>query len=523
MQSLIDAHAVAAEAEQRGHSIEEIYDARAARMSRRSFLGVTLAGVGLAACDSAEHLLTVRPNAGVVSSDERIAIIGAGLAGLTCAWQLQQQGVRATIYEGNTRLGGRCWTRRNDFAGGQIAEHGGELIDQSHKHIRQLVQSLGLKLDNLLQAQANGAEPFYYFNGAPYSHAAATRDIKAIWQPLHRDLSQAGYPTLYNSFTARGQQLDQMSIASWIDQTVPGGRNSPLGQLLDIAYTIEFGEETTGQSALNLIYLLGFSGQGQLRIFGPSNEKYHVRGGNDQIVTRLAAQLSGQIVTGAALVGIQKTSAGAYVLSFSGQGPVTVDRVILALPFSVLRATVDFSNAGFSTLKKKAINELGMGANSKLNLQFTTRHWESLGCAGDTFADTGYQASWDVSRAQPGTQGILIDYTGGDAARAQSGSSVTSLAGQFLARIEPVLPGISAKWNGTATFDDWQINPWTLGSYAFWRVGQYTSFAGVERERSGNCHFAGEHTSIDFQGYLNGAVESGQRAAAEVLADLRVG
>jgi monoamine oxidase len=56
---------------------------------------------------------------------------------------------------------------------------------------------------------------------------------------------------------------------------------------------------------------------------------------------------------------------------------------------------------------------------------------------------------------------------------------------------------------------------------AYWKVGQYTSFAGAEREQSFDCHFAGEHTSIDFQGYLNGGVETGQRAVTEILADLR--
>jgi hypothetical protein len=66
-----------------------------------------------------------------------------------------------------------------------------------------------------------------------------------------------------------------------------------------------------------------------------------------------------------------------------------------------------------------------------------------------------------------------------------------------------------------------QANPYTKGSYSYWKVGQYTAFAGAERERSGNCHFAGEHTSIDFQGYLNGAVDSGYTAAAEILADLK--
>jgi monoamine oxidase len=81
-----------------------------------------------------------------------------------------------------------------------------------------------------------------------------------------------------------------------------------------------------------------------------------------------------------------------------------------------------------------------------------------------------------------------------------------------------VLPGITAKSNGRAALDHWTGYPWTKGSYSYWKVGQYTKFAGVERGPEGralNCHFAGEHTSVDFQGYLNGAVETGQRAANE--------
>jgi monoamine oxidase len=85
-----------------------------------------------------------------------------------------------------------------------------------------------------------------------------------------------------------------------------------------------------------------------------------------------------------------------------------------------------------------------------------------------------------------------------------------------------VLPGLGSRWNGKATLDYWPSNPWTHGAYSYWRVGQYTRFAGSEYERSGNCHFCGEHTSIDSQGYLNGAVETGQRAAADVLADLKI-
>ncbi len=125
-----------------------------------------------------------------------------------------------------------------------------------------------------------------------------------------------------------------------------------------------------------------------------------------------------------------------------------------------------------------------------------------------------------MTRGQAGASGILVDYTGGNIGNSFGSGTPSSRAQQFLAQIEPVLPGLSAKWNGRATIDYWAGNPWTNGSYSYWKVGQYTKFAGAEREIEGACHFAGEHTSIDFQGYLNGAVETGQRAAGEVITAL---
>ncbi len=454
----------------------------------------------------------------------RIVVVGAGLAGLTAAHRLRQAGHVAAVHEASGRVGGRCWTLRGAFAEGQIAERGGELIDQGHTHIRQLVQELGLSLDNLLAAQPNGTEDVLFFDGAPYPVADATRDLKGIWQQVHADLSAASYPTLYTQSTARGRELDATSISDWIAQYVPGGRASRLGQLLEVAYAIEYGAEASDQSVLNLLYLLGYSGQGQMRLFGPSNEKYHVAGGNDQIGDRLAAGLPGQITLGSQLVAITRRADGAHDLALRQGGRtrvVTADLVVLTVPFSVLRASVDLSRSGFPALKRTAIAELGMSANAKVHLQFTGRHWHRLGGNGNTYADTGHQATWDVTRAQPGRSGILVNYTGGDVARAQAGATADALARRFLGQVEPVLPGLGATWTGRASADVWSEHPWTRGAYAYWKVGQYTRFAGVEREPSGTCHFAGEHTSVDFQGYLNGAVETGERAAGELLARLR--
>jgi monoamine oxidase len=454
----------------------------------------------------------------------RIVVVGGGLAGLTATYRLKQAGYAAQLYEASDRTGGRCWTIRGAFADGQIAEHGGELIDTGHTELRQLVQELGLDTDDLSQAEPNGSEDAFYFDGRAYPVDQATADLKGIWQQIHADVSAASYPTLYNSSTQRGRELDNMSIAQYIDAYVPGGGASKLGQLLDVAYNIEYGAETNVQSALNMLYLLAYSGQGNLRIFGPSNEKFHVRGGNDQVPSLLTQALGSQVNLGSELIAIKRNADGSYALTFkqgSRSKTVTADQVVLALPFSIMRASVDWSQAGFNTYKQRAIRELGMGTNSKLHVQFTDRHWYGLNCNGETYADTGYQNTWEVTRAQSGRSGILVDYTGGTIGASFGSGTPVSRAQQFLTQIEPVLPGISAKFNGRATIDFWTAYPWTKGSYSYWKVGQYQAFAGAERERSGNCHFAGEHTSIDFQGYLNGGVESGERAASEILADLK--
>lgn len=486
--------------------------------TRRAFLGTAAAAATMALAPG-----TVRASMSIRTMS-RIAVVGAGLAGLTCALRLQQRGIHATVYEASTRLGGRCWTRRGDFASGQVAEHGGELIDQSHTATRQLAQELGLDLVNALRTEDNGVEPRFWFGGAAYPYRQASLDLRDIWRSMHRDLSEASYPTTYLVNTRRGRELDAMSIAQWIEATVPGGRTSPLGQLLDVAYTIEYGAGIEEQSSLNLLYLLGYSGPGRFRVFGPSNEKYRVVGGNDQMVARMAALLAGQVEVGHRLVAVRRAPDARIVLTFATPGGTleqTFDHVVFALPFAVLDASVDLSQSGFSARKRLAIAELGRGANSKLNVQFGSRVWNAAHCSGETYTDRGSQTSWEVTRGQSGTQGILVNYSGGSYARGFSGADPVSRAIQFCGQVEPLMPGVTAAFNGLATLDTWHDNPMSLCSYSFWKVGQYTTIAGVEGEREDNAYYCGEHTSIDAQGYLEGAVETGERAAAEVAEMLR--
>ncbi len=481
------------------------------------------------------------------AAQPRIAIVGGGIAGLTAALTLQDKGVLSTVYEAHpTRVGGRMHSDFVEFPGywanGQGAELCGELIDSGHKTILGLAQRFRLPTVNLTGAEPHGTEDTYYLFGSYYPKEQADKDFQPVHKALQRDVSAASYPTTYFTHTDAGVALDRMSVHDWIESRVPGGHRSPFGQILDVAYNIEYGAETTDQSALNLVYLLGYKAvPGNYMIFGASNERYHIVGGNTLLPLAVrdalvSAQGAGAIRNGWRMTSIKRNADGTSALGFetpSGPQPVTADHVILALPFAVLRA-LDYRGANFAPLKQTAIAQIGAGRNSKLQLQFASRLWNEDGpwglSNGASYSDTGYQNTWDVTRGQAGPTGILVDYTGGATAGALSAGTpyataanpkVVTLAERFLKQLEPVFPGITAQWNGRATLATPMIDPTLNCSYSYWKVGQYVGFSGWEKLREGNIHFAGEHCSQDFQGYMEGGASEGVRAAGEILADLK--
>jgi len=478
------------------------------------------------------------------AASPRIGIVGAGISGLSAALTLQDAGFSSTVYESSTRIGGRMHSDTSNW-GGQTSEWCGELIDQAHKTILHLAQRFGLATVDLLSGEPNGSEDTYYFSGRYYPKSQADTDFQTVHQALQRDVQAANYPTTYLINTPGGIALDNISVYDWIERNVPGGHGSPMGQLLDVAYNIEYGAETNVQSSLNLVYLLGFNEKpGNFAIFGASNEKYHIVGGNQRLPEAIAANLQRPVQTGWRMTAIGFNSDGSIGVTFSVGGQTMVenfDRVILALPFAVLR-TVNYRKANFDSLKNTAIQELGRGRNDKLQLQFSVRYWDGTGSwpgigNGNSYADTGYQNTWDVTRSQPGSAGILVDYTGGDVAgsfapstpysAAQTNPQVTAYAKTFLQQIEPVFQGITSKWNGRATLSVPALDPNLNCSYSYWRVGQYHAFSGYEKARqpfpNGPIHFAGEHCSQNFQGFMEGGASEGVRAAGEILADAKAG
>jgi monoamine oxidase len=536
-----------AEAEATGRTVPDIQQERQRRLlSRRQALkagGAALAGAALAG--PVPVFAGARPGPAVAAP--RIAIIGGGIAGLNAALTLKDAGYAATVYEASNHVGGRMHSDTTSWLNGQTSEHCGELIDSKHKTILGLAKRFNISITDLLAAEPNRSTETDWFFGTYYTHVQANIDFNPVYAAVKNDLGSAPFPTLYNSFTSGGYALDHLSLYDWIETRVPGGHRSSMGQLLDVAYNIEYGNVTTEQSSLNLIYLLGFQPvPGNFRIFGSSDERYHMFGGNEQLPRAIAGGLAaGSVQLNTGLSGIVLNADGTYSLTLGNAGgkvTVIADRVIMAIPFSVLRTLLGsdaaFRAAGFTTLKQTAIQQLGYGKNCKLHLQFDARLWNQAGpwgiSTGTTYADTGYQNTWDVTRGQDGATGILVDYTGGGVPLASFTGEptdpqvVAGFARTFLKQIEPVFPGITTLWNGRATLDVPLTNPFLLGSYSYWKVGQYTAFSGYEKARqpdpaTGKCHFAGEHCSINFQGFMEGGAAEGARAANEILADYKSG
>jgi monoamine oxidase len=402
-----------------------------------------------------------------------------------------------------------------------------------------LARRFGLPTVDLHAAEATGSEASYHVVGAAYPVAEADRDFQAVYPLLRRDLAAAGEETTYRVRTPAGVALDRLSVREWIEARVPGGVASRLGRLLDVAYALEYGAPTTDQSALNLVYLLGEQpAGGRLSLTGMSDERFRIAGGNDRLPRAMAARLPpGAVRLGWRCVAIERATDGRVTLGFeSPDGPRTAraDHVILALPFAVLRG-LDCSRAGFDPMKRRAIEELGMGRNSKLHVQLAARSWRRPGGgppgSGAVATDRGPLVTWESSRGQPGDSGILVCYGLDEAsgavaapvpwADASGHAHVAAVAKATLAALEPVWPGVAADWNGLATLSVPFLDPDLNGSYSYYRVGQYHAFGGYEGVRQRNIHFAGEHTSTAFQGFMEGAAAEGVRAARAVVADVR--
>ncbi|HEX2678971.1 MAG TPA: FAD-dependent oxidoreductase, partial [Polyangiales bacterium] len=293
------------------------------------------------------------------ASDLHVGVVGAGMAGLLCAYRLKQAGVRVTVFEGSTRAGGRMYTARSKLPGSAVIELGGELIDTGHATLRRVARELGVAIDEVTDYPKDVRADTYFVGGKRVLEAVLADAFRPLAARMQSDLKAADKSD--DAFA----KLDAQSIAEWLD-AMPD-LDPTLKKVLSVAYVGEYGRELDEQSVFNLLWLIDSRTPEPFRIFGDSDERSHIHLGSDTIPTLLAKKLDAELRYEQRLVRVDKLSDGRIRLTLDHGGKSseqTFDKVVLAIPFTMLRS-VEHSTGLFGD-KQTIIDELGYGTNAKL-------------------------------------------------------------------------------------------------------------------------------------------------------------
>jgi len=479
--------------------------------SRRDFLrnaALTSVAVGLppiiSSCSKPQHALPA-------GSVPRIAIVGAGIAGLHAAYTLHQSGVRADVYEASNRTGGRMMSAHNLIIQGATTELGGELIDSSHSDMLSLAQQFNLELVDLESEPYNALHETYYFEGRTYSEADIVREIIPVLAHI-RDESEESVGIARSTF-------DKQSIASYFGHL---GLTGWLRSFLEVAFITENGTDLEEQSALNFLSTVGSEISNDVfNVYGMSDERYKIKGGVQQITDKLSNAVADTIHHGHALERIERR-ATKYVLSFRKDNSVidvTADIVVLALPFSVLRE-VDVRIDALPHSVHDMISTLKYGNNGKIVVGFPRPFWHDEQHSGSIFSDLPLQMAWDNAALQGVEGGGLTFFSGGSLCRVIGSMSKQKAADMLLEHLHTIWPTSRDVQPGRIERIHWPEMKWARGSYSTFAPGQWTKFEGLLSQPHINAtlHFAGEHCSDAQRGFMNGAAMTGRQAAENILA-----
>ncbi len=487
--------------------------------SRREF--VASAAAAGAAC-------SVLPGSAAAWADSkppRIAIIGAGIAGLRAAYELEKHGHTATIWEARARTGGRMLTIEQD---GLFLDLGGHLVNRDHKDMRALAKELGVPLFDRAAELAKPSqlpEAAYFFDGRRFSEVALARRLRPIARQISKDAAR-----LDDDYDAVATELDSLSVADYLDLHAKKLRR-PARALIKASIRSEYGVEPEDSSALQLIFNLPTVDGGTVDLASASDESLLVEGGSARITDALAARIESPIRTGKRLRRIDRTAAGAYQLEFLGRNARAVsdeaDFVIVAIPFPPLRRVR--MAAELPDEFKAFVRQAGLGRNEKVLTRFGDRVWrQAKGFSGEVWSDLGFSVAWDATVRQTArTDGALTFYLGGDEVDAASVGPANDVSEAFVAQLSKVVPGAQGAAEADAVRTRWTSERFTGGGYASFAPGQLTRFEDYFWIESSNPQrrqevvfdrliFVGEHLSDSFSGFMNGGAETG-RLGAEAL------
>ena len=448
---------------------------------------------------------------------QHVVVIGAGMAGLSAAYQLRAGGHRVDVLEARLRPGGRVHTVRG-FADDLHAEAGALFIATDHPYLMKYVDLAGVELDPI---HARELSNFYYFRG----QRILTESEPITWPfdltAEERELGLDGMKTRYMGRI--GDTLGDITDPDWPPPELEPydhltmqellkqeGASDEARELLRLAYHARWGDGGRTTSALFMLrnYL-------DLLESESATVWKTVRGGNDLVPRAIARSLGELLHYGAAVRRIETADDGVTVhFGQAGQRrSITADRVVCALPFACLRdIEID---PPLSPQKRAAVEQIRSTSVTRVFLQVRARFWSQLselGTMGATDLPIGLVR--DATFNQPGTRGILEAYCGGDDATNLAALPESERIERVLEHMERVMPGTQEHLEGGLSIA-WDNEEYSRGDYAWFSPGQLTTLGKIAGTAEGRVHFAGDQTS-PWTGWQQGAIHSGHRVAREI-------
>ncbi|HEY6085203.1 MAG TPA: NAD(P)/FAD-dependent oxidoreductase [Nitrospira sp.] len=436
--------------------------------------------------------------------DCSVIVVGAGLAGLSAATQLMTDGAKVTVIDARSRVGGRVFTVRDVFEQDQHAEAGGDFIDEEHQEIRRLAATYGLRLHRVVKKGFSFLRQGRPTNrrGQPVPSEQAWTRIADLAAPFVRDFTLAEQ----RWDGAIGRSLASRSVAQWLDE---------LGADQDLRAMVRSlrGFFLADPEDLSLLVLID-----QLASEAPGRQAmYRIEGGNDRLPHAMASVLKTALHLNTVAVAIRhdRSSVRLTVRDRSGeQAQFTSDYVIVTVPATTLNV-IDMQPA-LPQEQAAAVSRLKYGRVTKSLLQFDRRFWRGNGRSRAYGTDRPIGAVWEANEEQQGRAGILTLMAGGQASEETQALLARQGVDSLVRSLDWLNPGPADLVKASSI--TWEDDPWARGGYAFFDPAYDPAWRAWLARPHGRILFAGEHTSIKWQGYMNGAVETGLRAAAEVWA-----
>jgi monoamine oxidase len=513
----------------------------AKRISRRRLLQWSLL--------SATSMLVVPRTCG---KDLRVGIIGSGAAGLAAAFWLKKHRVSFQLVEASGRFGGRIFTVESWNEDKQFVELGGELINTGDQETLWLAQELQEEQGRMLNSNKNfepqdlrilkfkddESDPklhasLFNVNGQIYTEQQFFKAVSQLVPHLAK-MNKNIFGDFDGDFTYHSAKrfpaaikMDQTSLSTLLDSCKPFAEPWCL-EILRSAYEAEFGLSAEEQSSLNFLLMFDTDLTDGFSIYGESDEALRIGGGNSALTRATVNSLNdynqnnldNYLQFDRQLRSIDR-SRSKFICHFERGRSEDYTHLIVAVPITQLKRIEGWEKLNLSKPKQRLIRDLGMGQNSKSMLGFKQRFWrqtpifEGRGSQGEMYMSKGSSIIWETSRLQTGLAGILTLYSTGESAK-QVGLNphepLQIIKDDFSAQA-------GAFFSGDRIHFNWPRFGLTEGSFSCLGLGQFSDFwgAGSEPECDGRLIFAGEHTSVKSQGFINGGIESGLRAARQIL------